>query len=267
MSPEDYNREVTRLVEVASNSVQMLSEALVYADPDNEDIRQNELISEFHQKCTNLNSEIVRFLSTVQDEELIGMLIKTNQELVDVFKQYDDIVECHQVAQATARSTQETRNATGTHSDLLGFDGGASSSSANNTAWEAPASMSPKSMGKQPEQEAEYRPVEPYAVAPPPQPYNPFDDVFATLNTPSAPQLSPPLVPMSMPVPQLPAPLVPMTMSPPPQQQQQPANGHQAASVPAPMPAPYRAPYPAAYPDPVATIVTQDEHGNRHAIV
>ncbi|RKP24986.1 hypothetical protein SYNPS1DRAFT_22983 [Syncephalis pseudoplumigaleata] len=70
MSPEKLEQEITRMGEVCRNSVQMLSESLVYTDPDTEDIRSNELIqaSEFYNKCRGLHMEIGRYLSFADTE-------------------------------------------------------------------------------------------------------------------------------------------------------------------------------------------------------
>ncbi|KAI9592534.1 hypothetical protein BDF19DRAFT_211550 [Syncephalis fuscata] len=107
MSPEKMQKEVPRLVEICHNSVEMLSESLVYTDPDTEDIRKNEFIQEFYVKCKNLQTEVGRFIASAQDEQLIDQLLKANQELLDVFQQYDEIVERHDIVSATNRSAAD----------------------------------------------------------------------------------------------------------------------------------------------------------------
>ncbi|KAI8051282.1 hypothetical protein BDF22DRAFT_692986 [Syncephalis plumigaleata] len=271
MSPEKVEQEVNRLGEVCRNSVQMLSESLVYTDPDTEDIRKNELIQEFYKKCQGLHAEIGRFLSSVQDEKLFDQLLGLNQELLDVFQQYNDIVERHDIVNATRQSTGNTGQSP---SATIPSVSNNSNVANNNNGYATqplvdpfsdqshqPAGLSSTALGKQPENlSSNTAPsVEPYRVAPPSSnvSQNPFDDILAYSDAAAAEaQLSAPLTPMAtMPA----APLLPKPA------EQSPLGWHINGMSPTTSPTNTQSNGGVTALD--APIVTKDEHGNQHAII
>ncbi|CAJ0650885.1 11491_t:CDS:2 [Entrophospora sp. SA101] len=90
-------------IEVAKNNVQLLTQTLSFTDPESEDITKNELIQEFYKKCQALHDNLMKYLSEVQDEEWI-----VNQELLNGFKMYDDMVERGLLLVAKLKSTKIT---------------------------------------------------------------------------------------------------------------------------------------------------------------
>ncbi|CAG8525097.1 256_t:CDS:10 [Paraglomus occultum] len=96
-------------IEVAKNAAQVLNQTLAFTDPESEDITKNELIQEFYNKCKQIHQRLGKHLAEVTDEQLINTLITVNQELLNSFKLYDDMVDRRNVGLAKAESKQVTR--------------------------------------------------------------------------------------------------------------------------------------------------------------
>lgn len=82
----------------------MFTQTLSFTDPEKEDITKNELIQEFYTKCKSLHQSIMNYLSEIQDEQWIDTLLALNQDFVNSFKMYEDMVERGQVKIAKQES-------------------------------------------------------------------------------------------------------------------------------------------------------------------
>ncbi|KAF9104013.1 hypothetical protein BGX27_010272 [Mortierella sp. AM989] len=98
MSEEQQLRQIAQDIELARNNAHMLTEAVSFADPETEAIEENELIKEFHSKCQTLQRGIQQYLSEMTEsatpnEQWITSLLACNQELVQAFTAYDQMME------------------------------------------------------------------------------------------------------------------------------------------------------------------------------
>ncbi|CAG8500385.1 6127_t:CDS:10 [Acaulospora colombiana] len=91
-------------VELAKNNTQLFAQMISFTDPENEDITKNELIQEFRGKCEALSKRIIQYISEMQDEQWLSTLISTNQEIMNTFKMYDEMVERGHVTMAKNKS-------------------------------------------------------------------------------------------------------------------------------------------------------------------
>ncbi|KAG0340001.1 hypothetical protein BG000_000930 [Podila horticola] len=112
----------------------MLIEAVSFADPDLEAIEENELIQEFHSKCQTLQRGIQQYLSEITEssnpnEQWLTSLLACNQELVQAFTAYNQMMERQHLSKVTKASqndipvTQPTD--TKSNQDLISFGDGA----------------------------------------------------------------------------------------------------------------------------------------------
>ncbi|KAF9357516.1 putative actin patch assembly and actin polymerization protein [Mortierella sp. AD094] len=98
ISEEQKLRQMAQDIELARNNAHMLTEAVSFADPDTEAIEENELIKEFHSKCQTLQRGIQQYLSEMTEsatpnEQWLTSLLACNQELVQAFTAYDQMME------------------------------------------------------------------------------------------------------------------------------------------------------------------------------
>ncbi|KAF9437417.1 putative actin patch assembly and actin polymerization protein [Entomortierella beljakovae] len=98
ISEEQQLRQMAQDIELARNNAHMLIEAVSFADPDTEAIEENELIKEFHSKCQTLQRGIQGYLSEMTEsatphEQWLTSLLACNQELVQAFTAYDQMME------------------------------------------------------------------------------------------------------------------------------------------------------------------------------
>ncbi|CAO3622915.1 unnamed protein product [Cunninghamella blakesleeana] len=91
-------------VEIAKNNAQLFSQTLSFTDPTQEDITKNDLIQEFYKKCKMFQKVIAAHLQTCNDSEMISALLLANNELVNSFKAYDDMLERTAISTATMNS-------------------------------------------------------------------------------------------------------------------------------------------------------------------
>ncbi|RHZ78809.1 hypothetical protein Glove_156g49 [Diversispora epigaea] len=91
-------------IELSKNIIQLFTQTISFTDPESEDITKNELIQEFFSKCKSLSQNIVHYISETQDEQWLNTLLSVNQEFVNSFKLYDDMVERGQVKVAKQNS-------------------------------------------------------------------------------------------------------------------------------------------------------------------
>lgn len=138
MSQEQRMRQMAQDIELARNSARMLTEAVSFADPEMEAIEENELIKEFHSKCLTLQRGIQQYLSEITEsatpnEQWLTALLAANQELVQAFTSYNQMMERHHLDQVTRASemTDVVPNRNGdtltsdpfnTTHDLISFD-------------------------------------------------------------------------------------------------------------------------------------------------
>ncbi|RUP47166.1 hypothetical protein BC936DRAFT_146058 [Jimgerdemannia flammicorona] len=127
LSMEEAHMRLTSDIEVAKNNAQILSQTLSFTDPEKEDISKNELIQEFYGKSKLIQQTIQRYLEDATDPDLLATLLETNQELLNVFKTYDDMLEHKALAHATKVSEKVNYRGTGgpplnTQSALIDFD-------------------------------------------------------------------------------------------------------------------------------------------------
>ncbi|CAG8609958.1 6952_t:CDS:10 [Acaulospora morrowiae] len=91
-------------VELAKNNTQLFTQMISFTDPEVEDITKNELIQEFRGKCETLRKTIMQYISVTQDEQWLNTLISTNQDIVNAFKMYNEMVERGQITMAKEKS-------------------------------------------------------------------------------------------------------------------------------------------------------------------
>ncbi|KAI7908028.1 uncharacterized protein BX663DRAFT_482262 [Cokeromyces recurvatus] len=91
-------------IEVAKNSAQLFSQTLSFTDPTKEDISKNDLIQEFYSKCKQSQQLLAFYLEICEDSELISALINANNELLNCFRSYDEMLEQRAVNEATVNS-------------------------------------------------------------------------------------------------------------------------------------------------------------------
>ncbi|KAI9033659.1 hypothetical protein CLU79DRAFT_724800 [Phycomyces nitens] len=90
--------------ELAKNSAQLFSQTLSFTDPTQEDITKNALIQEFYAKCQSFQTIMSSHLQTCEDPDVISELLEANNELVNCFKTYDDMLERKAMTEATFNS-------------------------------------------------------------------------------------------------------------------------------------------------------------------
>ncbi|KAL1915136.1 uncharacterized protein VTP21DRAFT_7617 [Calcarisporiella thermophila] len=73
-------------------NVQVLSESLGFVAPG-EDITKNEVIQEFYAKCKDNHGQIMQYIQECSDEKDMQELLELNQDLLNVFRMYDEIIE------------------------------------------------------------------------------------------------------------------------------------------------------------------------------
>jgi hypothetical protein len=130
----DKNQQVIDDIELAKNNAHMLSQAVAFANPDNEDVSTNPLIHEFNGQCREMHKVIMGYLSSdTTDPRQISTLIEVNQELLNAFKGYDDLTEQRNVADATRVSEKINYRGTDEDAILVEFSSNVSSSNARPT--------------------------------------------------------------------------------------------------------------------------------------
>ncbi|KAG0227560.1 putative actin patch assembly and actin polymerization protein [Actinomortierella wolfii] len=110
MSPEQRMRQMAQDIELARNNAHMLTEAVSFCDPDTEAIEENELIKEFHAKCMSLQRGIQHYLSEITEsanpnEDWLTSLLACNQELVQAFNVYNQMMDRQQMQRIQRAST------------------------------------------------------------------------------------------------------------------------------------------------------------------
>lgn len=120
ITPEQQMRQMAQDIELARNNAHMLIEAVSFADPELEAIEENELIKEFHSKCTSLQRTIQQYLSEITEsanpnEQWLTSLLACNQELVQAFTAYNQMMERQHLNKATKASetTDSVQNRNG----------------------------------------------------------------------------------------------------------------------------------------------------------
>ncbi|KAF9931003.1 putative actin patch assembly and actin polymerization protein [Linnemannia zychae] len=119
ITPEQQMRQMAQDIELARNNAHMLIEAVSFADPELEAIEENELIKEFHSKCQSLQRGIQQYLSEITEsanpnEQWLTSLLACNQELVQAFTAYNQMMERQHLKNATkASQTTDNRNGNG----------------------------------------------------------------------------------------------------------------------------------------------------------
>ncbi|KAF9427876.1 putative actin patch assembly and actin polymerization protein [Podila epigama] len=109
ITPEQQMRQMAQDIELARNNAHMLTEAISFADPDLEAIEENELIQEFHSKCQSLQRGIQQYLSEMTEsanpnEQWLTSLLACNQELVQAFTAYNQMMERQHLSRVTKAS-------------------------------------------------------------------------------------------------------------------------------------------------------------------
>ncbi|KAF9963812.1 putative actin patch assembly and actin polymerization protein [Modicella reniformis] len=109
MTPEQRMRQMAQDIELARNSARMLTEAVSFTDPEMEAIEENELIKEFHSKCLTLQRGIQQYLSEMTEsstpnEQWLTALLSANQEIVQAFTAYNQMMESHHLNRITKAS-------------------------------------------------------------------------------------------------------------------------------------------------------------------
>ncbi|RGB24761.1 hypothetical protein C1646_725393 [Rhizophagus diaphanus] len=123
--------KISETIEISKNNIQLFTQTLSFTDPEKEDITKNELIQEFYTKCKSLHQSIMNYLSEIQDEQWIDTLLALNQDFVNSFKMYEDMIERGQVKIAKHESQKQSFR--GSHLNNLDFeDAGVGSSSSYN---------------------------------------------------------------------------------------------------------------------------------------
>ncbi|KAF9292023.1 putative actin patch assembly and actin polymerization protein [Mortierella alpina] len=109
ITPEQQMRQMAQDIELARNNAHMLIEAVSFADPELEAIEENELIREFHSKCQTLQRGIQQYLSEMTEaatpnEQWLTSLLACNQELVQAFTAYNQMMERQHLSKVTKAS-------------------------------------------------------------------------------------------------------------------------------------------------------------------
>ncbi|KAL1920781.1 uncharacterized protein VTP21DRAFT_11416 [Calcarisporiella thermophila] len=102
--PQPAVNKIRSDMALALNNCQILAESLSFSNPDSDDIQHNELIKEFYEKCKKYQSLIVAYIEKRTEEELLVDLLEVNQQLLQVLRQYEDVVERHAIISAKHKS-------------------------------------------------------------------------------------------------------------------------------------------------------------------
>ncbi|KAF8942946.1 TOM1-like protein 2 [Haplosporangium gracile] len=126
ITPEQQMRQMAQDIELARNNAHMLIEAVSFADPELEAIEENELIKEFHSKCTSLQRTIQQYLSEITEsanpnEQWLTSLLACNQELVQAFTAYNQMMERQHLNKAT-KASETTDSAQNRNDNELSHD-------------------------------------------------------------------------------------------------------------------------------------------------
>ncbi|KAF9582798.1 TOM1-like protein 2 [Lunasporangiospora selenospora] len=135
LTPEQRMRQMAQDIELARNNAHMLVEAVSFADPEVEAVEENELIKEFHSKCLTLQRGIQQYLSEMTEspdfsEQWLTSLLACNQELVQAFTAYNQMMERQHLARVTkASQLTDAPRSNGKQNpapeDLISFNDGA----------------------------------------------------------------------------------------------------------------------------------------------
>eukprot|EP00001_Collodictyon_triciliatum_P018410 03428_4 len=93
MTPQQIREKIRSDLSVAKGTINLFSETLGFIDPKVEDVKSNELISEFQRNTKDIQQRIMKLIETVTDEELLPELLSLNDEAVRCLSTYDSMVK------------------------------------------------------------------------------------------------------------------------------------------------------------------------------
>ncbi|KAF9188392.1 putative actin patch assembly and actin polymerization protein [Haplosporangium sp. Z 767] len=99
LTPEQQMRQMAQDIELARNNAHMLIEAVSFADPELEAIEENDLIKRGIQQYLSEMTE-----SATPNEQWLTSLLACNQELVQAFTAYNQMMERHHMSKVTKAS-------------------------------------------------------------------------------------------------------------------------------------------------------------------
>ncbi|KAJ3153719.1 hypothetical protein HK101_001710 [Irineochytrium annulatum] len=141
LPPEERRNYVLFDCNLADNNIQLLIEALHFADK-NESLIKNEVVQEFRAKCREMHRRIYVLIAEVLEEDLLGKsvhapvddkLLKANGDLNAALHHYEEMLDCRAIEAATKASVVEAKaanpnanggSASGASESLLGHDVG-----------------------------------------------------------------------------------------------------------------------------------------------
>ncbi|KAI8806084.1 hypothetical protein BJ742DRAFT_376027 [Cladochytrium replicatum] len=88
-----WREKILSDVQGVQTQAQMLSETLNFVE-ESEDVQKNEIVTELRGRCLEAKERINDILSDVVEDELImGLLVKLSEEIDAAFKLYDDLLD------------------------------------------------------------------------------------------------------------------------------------------------------------------------------
>ncbi|KAF9460132.1 hypothetical protein BDZ94DRAFT_1223642 [Collybia nuda] len=114
-APFDFEKDKPKVLASivdASQASSNLVNAITLVNPTTDNIQTNERVQECLSKAKQARKSVVRYIQLVENEEVIGTLIETNERIVSAIEMYDQLVV--QSAVPTAVSTAATADLSAT---------------------------------------------------------------------------------------------------------------------------------------------------------
>jgi len=81
----------------------LLRELLLSTNAQDENVKDNELITELLETCKAQQPQIVESVSTVTNEELLTKMLQFNDQMIDLNQIFDDLAHCYQTRASVPR--------------------------------------------------------------------------------------------------------------------------------------------------------------------
>eukprot|EP00002_Diphylleia_rotans_P016228 TRINITY_DN3156_c2_g1_i2.p1 TRINITY_DN3156_c2_g1~~TRINITY_DN3156_c2_g1_i2.p1 ORF type:complete len:476 (-),score=118.99 TRINITY_DN3156_c2_g1_i2:176-1603(-) len=93
MTPEQVREKIRKDLTVAKETVAIFSESIAHVNPAVEDVKSNDIITEFERSTRDIQTRIMRLIETVTDEELLPELLAINDDAVTALSRYDGLLK------------------------------------------------------------------------------------------------------------------------------------------------------------------------------
>ncbi|KAJ3152211.1 hypothetical protein HDU89_001430 [Geranomyces variabilis] len=95
VSFENRKRIIERDLTLAENNIRLFSESMSFAAPG-EDLTKNEIVQEFLPKLREIQRRAQLLIAEIDDGDLLGQLVKVNEDISQILEKYHFRVSYHQ---------------------------------------------------------------------------------------------------------------------------------------------------------------------------